>query len=63
MFGSRIRISKELHNLLTKTAVERGYSSTDEFVVHVLEKACAGAEEAVSDEEVEERLKGMGYIE
>ena len=66
MFGARqhkITIDHELHERLAKAAQAVGYSSTDEFIQHILEGAAspAGAEE--SEEEVRKRLKGLGYLE
>jgi hypothetical protein len=41
-----------------------GYSSVDEFITHVLEKELSKIEEGGdSVEEVEKRLRGLGYIE
>ncbi len=40
-----------------------GYSSPQEFVEHVLEKELAKLEEAQTDEEVLNKLKGLGYLE
>ena len=40
-----------------------GYSSPQEFVEHVLEKELAKLEEADSDEEILDKLKGLGYLE
>ena len=44
-------------------AAQAGYSSVDEFVVHLLEKAAADAERAQGKEEIRKRLQGLGYIE
>lgn len=40
-----------------------GYSSPQEFVEHVLERELAKLEEADSDEEILDKLKGLGYLE
>jgi len=40
-----------------------GYSSPQEFVEHVLEKELAKLEEADSDEDILNKLKGLGYLE
>ena len=65
MFSRRkIRISKELYDGLTAAAQEAGYSSTDEFIQHVLERSIAGQDKALSDEEQAARqLRGLGYLE
>ena len=39
-----------------------GYSSPEEFVTHALEKEIAGLEGSDSEEEIREKLKGLGYI-
>jgi hypothetical protein len=40
-----------------------GYSSPEEFVVHVLERELAKVEDSDSDEEIPKKLKGLGYID
>jgi len=40
-----------------------GYSSPQEFVEHVLEKELAKLEDAESDEEIVNKLRGLGYID
>jgi hypothetical protein len=62
MFEPKIRISRPLYKLLTKKAEEKGYSSADEFIVHVLEAAVADAGPGASEEQIRERLKGLGYL-
>ncbi len=62
MFEPRIRISKQLHERLEKIAEKKGYSSTDEFILHVLDHAANDAELETSEEEVRKRLKGLGYL-
>ena len=39
-----------------------GYSSSQEFITHCLEKEIAKLEESDSEEEVKKKLKGLGYI-
>jgi hypothetical protein len=64
MFGPRIRISADLMERLKQCAETAGYSSAEEFAIHVLEKAVADVTEAGADESaVEDRLRGLGYIE
>ena len=48
---------------MKKIADIAGYSSTEEFVIHIIEKELGELESADSDEKVEERLRGLGYIE
>ena len=62
-FGSnRIKLDREMMAKLRKYAVAAGYSSVEEFVTHALEKELAKLEDADSDEEIQKRLKGLGYI-
>lgn len=60
--GSKIKIDKELMDRLKKAAEIAGYSSTEEFVVHILEKELSKIGDGGSDEEIKKRLEGLGYI-
>ncbi len=62
MFEPRIKINRSLYELLQQKAEERGYSSVDEFVTHVLEATVADAGPEATEEEIRERLKGLGYL-
>ncbi len=63
MFSSKIKLDKDLYEKVKKYSETAGYSSVDEFVVHVLEREIAKIEEGGdSVEEVEKRLRGLGYI-
>jgi metal-responsive CopG/Arc/MetJ family transcriptional regulator len=63
MFGPKVKLDKELYERLRRCAERAGYSSTEEFVRHALEKAAATVEEADTEEEVRRRLKGLGYLD
>jgi len=63
MFGVKIRLDKALYERVKAVADKAGYSSVDEFVTNVLEKELAKLEDAETDEQLEERLRGLGYIE
>jgi len=63
MFGPKIKISDALYEQLKKKAADKGYSSAEEYAVHVLEQATGDQDEALSEEQVKERLKGLGYVE
>ncbi len=67
MIGHRIKLDEDLLDKVKKCAAIAGYSSPDEFVIHVLEKEVAailGPGAGSDDEEaVRKRLKGLGYIE
>lgn len=60
---AKIKIDKPLYERVVNTAERAGYSSADEFVKHLLEKAVADVEAVEADEEVEKQLRGLGYIE
>ena len=64
MFGSgKVKIEKELMEKIKRYSKIAGYSSPQEFITHALEKEIATLEEAGdSDEEVRNKLKGLGYI-
>jgi len=63
MFGPKVKLDKELYERLRRCAEAAGYSSTEEFILHVLEQAAAAAEEGESQEEISKRLKGLGYLD
>jgi len=60
--GNKIKLDKELIDRLEKAAEIAGYSSVNEFVVHVLEKELSQIEGGGSEEEIKKRLEGLGYI-
>jgi metal-responsive CopG/Arc/MetJ family transcriptional regulator len=62
MFGSKIKIDKDLLEKVKRYSEIAGYSSVEEFIAHALEKEIAKLEDADSDEEIKKRLKGLGYI-
>jgi len=58
----KIKIDKDLYERLRDCSLVVGYSSVEEFVVHVLEKEAEKIEDAVDDPDMEDRLRGLGYI-
>jgi hypothetical protein len=64
MFGNSVKVKVErgLYDKLRKIADVAGYATTEEFIEHVLEKELLHFEDAASDEEIREKLKGLGYI-
>ena len=62
MGATKIRLDKNLMEKVKKYAAMAGYSSTEEFIAHCLEKEVAKLEEADSPEEIQKKLKGLGYI-
>lgn len=64
MFGSanKIKLEKDLLDRVKRVADLAGYASHEEFIVHIIEKELANFEEGASDEEITEKLRGLGYI-
>jgi metal-responsive CopG/Arc/MetJ family transcriptional regulator len=62
MFGSRVKLDKALVAKVKRYADLAGYSSVEEFITHALEKEIAQLEEAESEQELKNKLKGLGYI-
>ncbi|HEY7212671.1 MAG TPA: hypothetical protein VH477_20500 [Bryobacteraceae bacterium] len=63
MFKSTVKLNKDLIQRIERCSKAAGYSSPDEFVIHVLEKELSKIEQADSDEEIVKKLKGLGYLE
>ncbi len=63
MFGSvKVMIESDLMDRIRKVADVAGYATPEEFVVHVLEKEMLHFEDAGSDDDIRDKLKGLGYI-
>ena len=60
--GGKIKLDKELLARVRRYSDIAGYSSVEEFISHALEKELAKLEGAESREEIEKRLRGLGYI-
>jgi hypothetical protein len=68
MFGShKVKIEGELLEKVKQCSEVAGYESVDEFVIHMLEKEIKKImppeESNTSKEDVQKRLRGLGYIE
>jgi hypothetical protein len=63
MLKSTVKLNKDLMQRVVRCSEAAGYSSPDEFVIHVLEKELSKIEQADSDEEIVKKLKGLGYLE
>ena len=60
--SKKIKIENDLYEKLARCAEAGGYSGTDEFIVHALEKAVRDLEAGEDEETIKERLKGLGYL-
>ncbi len=62
MFGSKVKLDRDLLARVKRYSDTAGYSSVQEFITHALEKELAQLEEADSEDEIRKRLQGLGYI-
>ena len=64
MFGgaNKIKLEKDLLDRVKQIAEVAGYASHEEFIVHIIEKELAQFEGGDSDDDITEKLKGLGYI-
>ncbi len=58
----KIKIDKELYERAKRAASETGYSSLEELVTTILERELNLRESGDNDEDVLNRMKGLGYI-
>jgi metal-responsive CopG/Arc/MetJ family transcriptional regulator len=58
-----IKLNADLWHRVTEYAAKAGYSSVQEFIEHLVEKELSRQEEAEAREEMERRLRGLGYLE
>ena len=63
MFGPKVKLEKGLYDRLKEVSEKAGYSSVDEFIVTILEKEAEKFADAENDAQLQERLRGLGYIE
>ncbi len=64
MFGgaNKIKFDSDLIDRVKQISEVAGYASHEEFIVHIIEKELAQFEEAGSDDDITEKLRGLGYI-
>jgi metal-responsive CopG/Arc/MetJ family transcriptional regulator len=58
-----IRIDKQLYEQLATVAQQKGYSTTEELVQHLLEQAIQSTDEKYDAQRAEQQLRGLGYLE
>jgi metal-responsive CopG/Arc/MetJ family transcriptional regulator len=58
----KIELDSDMFDKLKQLAQDAGYSSSEEFVQHLIEKEIASLDSAGSEEELKRRLQGLGYI-
>ncbi len=59
----KIKIDDNLYDRVKKVAEVAGYSSPEEFMVHIIERELAKLESSDDEKTVIERLRGLGYLE
>jgi hypothetical protein len=61
VFGSKIKLDKDLLSRAKQASDQAGYSSVEEFVAHCVEKELARINKG-DDDDIVSRLEGLGYI-
>ena len=61
----KIKLDRNLYDRARQAAETGGYASLEEFVTHLIEKELEGhnTESEDADQAVQDRLRGLGYIE
>ena len=59
----KIKLENDLYERVKRVAEAAGYSKPEEFIIHMIEKELSVLEAAETDEEITDRLRGLGYIE
>ena len=62
LFKRKIALDDQLWQRAEAHVEKVGYSSVEEFVIHCIEKEL-NAPSAADQAQIEERLKGLGYLE
>ena len=60
---AKIKIEKGLYERAKEASEKAGYSSVDEFIVHLIEQGIEQSGSEVSDDQVSDQLRGLGYID
>lgn len=61
----KLKLDREILDRLKKVADAGGYSSAQEFVMHVIQRELdtLSPQEGESEEEIRKKMEGLGYIE
>lgn len=60
---AKVKIDSGLYDRAKKAAEVAGYSSVDEFIVHIVETEVGKIKFDATDEQIAEQLRGLGYID
>lgn len=61
--AKKIKIESSLFDRAKSVSDAAGYSSVEEFVIHLIEQGIERAGLEDTDEQVSEKLRGLGYID
>jgi len=60
--GTKVKLDKDLVLRLRRISDTAGYATVEEFITHILEKELQNFEGSESNEDIEKKLRGLGYI-
>ncbi len=60
---AKIKIDNNLLARVKNISEIAGYSSIEEFITHIIEKELEKIESADDSQTIQERLRGLGYLE
>jgi hypothetical protein len=60
---AKLTVKDSLYERAKRAATKEGYSSLEEFVEHALENELKRVEVDQAEQQVEDQLRGLGYIE
>ncbi|RPI00673.1 MAG: hypothetical protein EHM72_08550 [Calditrichaeota bacterium] len=62
MAGKKIKLDEDIYRRALKFSAAQGYSSLEEFICHIIEKELQlqGGADAIN--EIERKMKGLGYF-
>ena len=58
----KLKIDSDIYDKLKELSERAGYSSPEEFILHLIEKEVSLLDEAENNDELKQRLQGLGYI-
>ena len=60
---AKIKIDSNLYDRAKKVSEKAGYTSFEEFITAVIEKELSQLESSSGSDDVNDQLRGLGYIE
>ena len=59
----KVKLDPGLYDRAKRAAESAGYSSVDEFIAHCIENELQKGKTDDAEEQVKDRLRGLGYID